>query len=457
MRYPYRSETMAQAAQRLVSTQTPPARPPTAKPRNRVLMRSAIASAVLSSVMGCATVESDAAKAWKIEPVFNVTHAVQSSQAHYTMGRYYDGSLQWDKSIEAYRRAIAADANNIEAYNALGVALAQRGRYMAAETTLRQAVAIAPALTHVRSNLGYVLLLAGKPGAAALELQAAVEQDSTNITARENLRDALAQSDSAQRNAAATTPGTAKQPAANKVATASHALVVTDKVPVEVGGVMLNVNVPSTISVPAPVMVAEVPAPFTASVSLPVPFHAWSAAAGRSVATASRPALPAVATTQPRAADPPNITSLEKRVAGVGVAAPAMAPDLGTPTVALRSPSAREKAPRVEISNGNGVAGMATHTARWLATQGVQAHRVTNQRRFVQQQTVIQYRSGHEEAARRVARSLPGHVKVALAPTQGLRNDVRVVLGRDWARTAACLERNTCQPAATSVAAASDR
>jgi hypothetical protein len=29
-------------------------------------------------------------------------------------------------------------------------------------------------------------------------------------------------------------------------------------------------------------------------------------------------------------------------------------------------------------------------------------------------------------------------------PTENLRTDVRVVLGHDWQRTAACLERDSC-------------
>jgi hypothetical protein len=165
----------------------------------------------------------------------------------------------------------------------------------------------------------------------------------------------------------------------------------------------------------------------------------------------------AVATAQPRAANQPTITPLEARAANVSSMAPAKPPVMGTPVAPVPRPSFQAKAPRLEISNGNGVAGMAGHTARWLATQGVRADRLSNLRHFVQQQTVIQYRKGHEEEALRVARLLPAHVKVALAPTQGLRNDVRVVLGRDWVQTAACLERKTCQPVETSVASARDR
>ena len=51
----------------------------------------------------------------------------------------------------------------------------------------------------------------------------------------------------------------------------------------------------------------------------------------------------------------------------------------------------------------------------------------------------------------RVARSLPGGGKALLVPTQGLRADVRVVLGRDWVPINACLKRDACQPVIASV------
>jgi DNA-binding NarL/FixJ family response regulator len=57
--------------------------------------------------------------------------------------------------------------------------------------------------------------------------------------------------------------------------------------------------------------------------------------------------------------------------------------------------------------NGTGVRRMAARLGKWLASQGVHTDRLTHQRPFVQRQTVIPYRAGHERAAQRVARSLP--------------------------------------------------
>jgi tetratricopeptide (TPR) repeat protein len=320
-------------------------------------MRAAIASAILVA-SGCAALDPRAPAPWKVEPVFNVTHSVQTSQAYYSLGQYFDGSMAWDKAIDAYRKAIAADAHNTEAYNALGVALAQAGRYRDAETTLRQAVALAPDRTHVRNNLGYVLLMAGKPVDAAVELKAAVDQDGSNAIARANLRDALDRS-------AAAAPATT--------------VAVVRPAPLDQRDDRMTVDAP--VAVPAP------------------------------------------------AAAIPITSSLEKPV----------------------------RASTLEVSNGNGVPGMAARVGHWLELQGMPTHRLSNQQSFTQRLTVVQYRSGHEQAARHVAESLPANAKAEPRPTPGLRSEVRVILGRDWVQTAACLERQRCRAVVSTVAAVATR
>ena len=68
--------------------------------------------------------------------------------------------------------------------------------------------------------------------------------------------------------------------------------------------------------------------------------------------------------------------------------------------------------------------------------------------------SIVQYRSGQEEAARQVARLLPADAQTETQPTPGLRTDVGVVLGRDWTQVAACLEHGTCCAATSAVAMA---
>jgi hypothetical protein len=126
-----------------------------------------------------------------------------------------------------------------------------------------------------------------------------------------------------------------------------------------------------------------------------------------------------------------------------GASLPASAPAESSPAPAVRLES-EARPPRVEISNGNGVPGMAARVSRWFTTQGLPVRRLTNQRPFTQRQTVIQYRSGHEEAALRMSHALPVRAAIEPAPAMDLRSDLRLVLGHDWTRLMACLTQ-ACQ------------
>jgi len=381
---------------------TPPVIRPSAVPRAVPAKQSswrprtlpgygAVAGGVLLAMVGCASLDAKVVKAWSVEPVLAVTHSAESSQAYYAMGRYHDGSLAWDKAIDAYRKSIAADAQNIEARNALGVALAQTGRLADAEATLRQALVLAPDLAHVRSNLGYVLLLAGKSDEAVTQLKAALTRDRNNAMALANLREALARSD------------------------AVRSLATTARAPVMQREVIENEGAPMTISVPLPITAIELPRPLAASTKAPMTLRVVTA---------------------------PTVPSLSGRVAGTDSVRLAAHVDPGTSST-IR-PVALERPLRLEVSNGNGVAGMAARVGRWLTAQGTPVDRLSNQPRFAQQRTTIQYGNGHEEAALHIARSLPTNASADTLATRGLRSDVRVVLGHDWVQTAACLGHKSC-------------
>lgn len=374
----------------------------------------AVAGSVLLAMVGCASLDSKVIKAWSVEPVLAVTHSAESSQAYYAMGRYLDGSLAWEKAIDAYRKSIAADAQNIEARNALGVAQAQAGRLADAEATLRQALVLAPDLAHVRSNLGYVLLLAGKSDEAVTQLKGALMRDRNNAMARANLREALARSDVLHHHASTATAAPVTQ---REVIASVGMPEAVESAPRSGTGskVVEYENAPTTISVPLPITAVELAPPLAASTTAPMTLR--------------------VVTT-------PTVASLSERVAGAGSVRPAARVDPGTSSTIRPVPA--ERALRLEVSNGNGVAGMAARVGRWLTAQGTPVDRLSNQPRFAQQRTTIQYGHGHEEAALHIARSLPANARADTLPMQGLRSDVRIVLGRDWVQTAACLGRQSC-------------
>ena len=346
--------------------------------------RNGLAAAALAAMSGCASVDESSPAAWRIEPLMRVTQSVASGHAYYLTGRYYDGMHDWPRAVDAYRKAVAADARHVEANNALGVALARLGRYDVAEAALRNALILDPSRAHLRSNLGYVLLLAGRAAEAVAELNAAVALDPADTVAHSNLREATA-----LMAGAPPAPGP-------------------------------TVATPRAVATPA-------------SVERPVP---PLAAAGKETLI-SEPTVSAWPLS-----DAPGNTA---RVA-------AASPTKVTPAEPI--PAAVDPIPpvRLELSNGNGVTGAAARMREWLATQGVATRYLTNRQPYDQRRTVIEYRSGNEAAARRLAQVLPFPVETVVASR--LRADLRVVLGHDWKPFASCFEpRGACPTVATVVAA----
>lgn len=105
---------------------------------------------------------------------------------------------------------------------------------------------------------------------------------------------------------------------------------------------------------------------------------------------------------------------------------------------------------QLEISNGNGIPGAAARLRRWLSDHGLPTQRLSNRKPYLQHATVIEYRDGHEGQANQLARLLP--TPVTTQPGSGLRTDVRVLLGHDWQRMAACLEGGACVAASVRMA-----
>lgn len=167
--------------------------------------------------------------------------------------------------------------------------------------------------------------------------------------------------------------------------------------------------------------------------------EAFSGAAGSDQpARASHPekggpqeAAPALAQEESRAQVvqlAPNVYELRTREA-----APVM------PVVVAVSRSGYSKV-RLEVSNGNGVTGMARRVGSYLKDGGFATSRLTNQGTFAVPLSRVEYREGLEAEAKRVAAAMPR--EVAIVQNSSLRRDIgmRLVLGRDLASKLAYFE-----------------
>ncbi|MCQ4145158.1 LytR C-terminal domain-containing protein [Vogesella sp. AC12] len=338
-------------------------------------------------------------QAWGFQPLLKVRHGNESPAAYYQLGRYYQGQNRSDLAIPAFQQALVLDKHYAEAHNALGSLYAGRRQFELAIMEFQLALAAAPDTAHFYNNLGYAYYLQGRPieAAAALEKAAALKPGDAKITTNLNL--ALAQKTKAELMQQAFTPATASPPA-------------------------------STASNVAPPPVAQ---PVTeATVAVPVLAPASTPAAVEAIAPA--PSLPA---TPPLVAEPaPVIAPLPslqpapvERQQAVEPAAPTMLaaaqPALPTDTPPLA------RAALYEVSNGNGITGMARRVNQALLAQGHPAARLTNSKPFRQPVTVVEYRPGYAGMAARLSASLP--LKPAITEKVDLRQstDVRLVLGRD--------------------------
>src|SRR5690606_17332439 len=98
---------------------------------------------------------------------------------------------------------------------------------------------------------------------------------------------------------------------------------------------------------------------------------------------------------------------------------------------AARLAALAERVPRIEVSNGNGVAGMASRVRRLLQEQDYVVASLTNADSFDYPRSIIYYQPGLRRQAADLAAILPvGNVRLEENARQ--TTELRLVLGRDF-------------------------
>lgn len=376
-----------------------------ARPLRRMRSLAWATGLVGMTMLGCASLPGPS---WRVQPTYVVEGGVHAAPGYLALARQHEGEGRHAQALDAYRRAAEALPTDADLQNSLGLAYAKSGQFALAVAALRRAVALAPERAQLLNNLGYALMLAGRPEEARRMFSLTLAVDPLHELARANLGH-LAQQAAAQGSTTSNTASVQRN-ATGKVA--RQAAAGAD-------------SPPATGVSNAVVAQSGAAAPSTEQDSV--------SGAGRQL-----PALPSIDLTEDRA-----IASLPP----VRSTFPPSSKTQKPASIPSEQSPAAEAALRLEVSNGNGVNGLAARIARWLASSGMEGARLTNQRPYQQQLTSIQYRSGHEASAQRVARALRATDQaVSAVPTPSLRSDVRVVLGRDWSQHMACAGDNACAP-----------
>lgn len=386
-----------------------------------------------------------------MQPVLRVRHSAdQTAATYYQLGKYHQERGNVDLARAAYAYSVDLDGRQLEARNALAAIHAQQGRLEDAKVLLLQLVTDYPAVAHPYNNLGYVYYLQGNYDAAVTTLQRALVLDSDNQRTRNNLQAAKVElAKLGERPAVARAPAPATMDTQGVLPGEATAPITENR---KSEMTVTAVSTPAPVSVPAAAVqrpaesaVSPAPAPRTQELAIAIPPSVPQTrmevvqVVPNVFELRPKPAVAAVAAVAPLIAE----RQPEKAVVGAAtlVPAPVLVPALATALATTSPPSvAATKMSRVEVSNGNGITGMAKRIKGVLGRYGIDVSRLTNDRPFKQQDTKIQYRAGYEHAAEGLKLALRGHAVVVPVNNLSGNTDVRLVLGKDAVAHMALIE-----------------
>lgn len=349
----------------------------------------------LTWVLGCTLALSGCASYYKndsladidIKPVMIVNHANGSPKIMYLLGRYYQGKIDYKKAIAAYEKALAANPDYVAVHNGLGVIYSIQGRHELALQHFQKAISLEPMATYLHNNIGYAYLTQGRETDAAASLRQALQIDPKNKQARTNLA------------------------------------VTFERVGLHDEAALLMLAAPGSKTIEPSAEIA------TTALRNTMPVHVAD------VTVAESPAQNQTGTKLMQVA--PNIYEY---ISAQHDPLLAILTDQGS--VAQEDTSINNKMVRIEVSNGNGVTGMAREVSDFFQKNGFVKARLTNHQTFRQPHTAIYYQSGNHEQAKLINQMLPSQVRVI--ENSELRGDiqVKILLGQDFSRKTAYFNKN---------------
>ncbi|WP_394808536.1 LytR C-terminal domain-containing protein [Nitrosomonas sp.] len=324
------------------------------------------------AVNGCAFTQKDQSMAGiEIKPVTNIRHANASPKIMYLLGRYHQGKVDYPRAIAAYEKALAAKPDYVEVLNGLGVIYSALGQHELSLQHLHKAIQISSQETYLYNNLGYAYLVYGNEAGAAKALEKALLLDPENKRAHHNLliaHERIALAAKTELSNLAQTDSTFPE-------TSSIALETTQA----------DFNKLDDTEAPPQFLISQ----------------------------------PAITPTQA-----PAYKMAEKYVPDPVLSKETLLPEI------TRQLGNRDI--QIEVSNGNGISGMAKQVSGFFQQYGFAKARLTNHPSFNQNQTEIYYRPNSYQEAHQINQMLTKQAR--LIESMELRQDVQVkiLLGRDF-------------------------
>ena len=327
-------------------------------------------------------------KEMAMEPLLRVRHSSEQTAAtYYQLGKYHQERGSLDLARDSYKHSLSLDKRQLDARNALATIYSQQGKLDEAKALLLELIAEYPLVAHPYNNLGYVYFIEGNYEAAVKTLKHALIFDKKNERTLNNLHAAeLAQA----RVDEAVTP-VAKGAGDISVAVAVAVVVDTEPALVDIGNATKTTQIKAISLVTVPDEVKSASKDATLQMTL--------------------------LEEKKRVELTPLLTSSSANSLDLEITAPAN--------------STTAKQARVEVSNGNGVSGMAKWMGGFLGRQGIAVSRLTNEHPFTREITKIQYQAGFKESAQALQQALHGDAQLMPINQATDRIDVRLVLGQD--------------------------
>jgi len=319
--------------------------------------------------------------------------------SHYLLACYYQERGEHEKALEELEKVLLIDPKHVRALNGMGVSYDQLKDYSRADTAYQRALQLDPGLDYIQNNLGYSYFLQGRIDEAITMLQKAIALNSREARFHNNLGVAFA--------------------AIDRLDLALNEFILAGS------EAQAHYNIAQFYYQRGIYRVAQ--DHYLHALRLDPSFNRARLASeaadamGRVFQTtekktmATRQSLPVLKNTP----------------------APTLAPHVATvivhvPPQPVKKKAFFEQSVGIEVSNGNGVAGVARRLAHYLCGRGLAVSRITNAEHFNHRATTIYYRKGYYEAALRLAGEIPGSQDIKQQKSfDRSQINVKVVIGKD--------------------------
>ena len=377
----------------------------------------------VTSITACAVSEAPRSS---VQPVYTVNGNAAGAEGQYALGQYYLSQNRRAQAVIAFSKALDADPKHVGALNARAALFAGFGDLDSAARDFEVAIQLKPDAAHLYNNLGYTRFQQGRHAEADDAYRKALAIEPGNARAIAN----LTQLAGVYAGTQAPKPVLAAAAPAQPVA-AAEAAVAAPAVAASQPAVAVQATAPTPVQLPRTTQNTSTEILAGAVLDLSKAM-VDAAATGKRSMIRTNPDQQQLAGSVVDLRDPSPATA-EKPLPMLTDARRSPTPEaVGFAEAAAAAPSvAPARNPRIEVSNGNGVPGMARKVGERFRARGMEVVKISNASSFNIPDTRVLFREGYMGEAVALSRSIPGRPGALLDTRPATGRDIQVSLGKD--------------------------